>query len=73
MLAAPVTVVAYDAADLGRRAVYELLALPEPPTALFAGNNRITVGVLRVLGRSGSASRSSASTISSSVRCSRRR
>jgi LacI family transcriptional regulator len=34
-------------------AVYELLALPEPPTALFAGNNRITVGVLRVLGRSG--------------------
>ena len=27
--------------------------LPEPPTALFAGNNRITVGVLRVLARSG--------------------
>ena len=40
-------------AGAAERAVYELLALPEPPTALFAGNNRITVGVLRVLGRSG--------------------
>jgi LacI family transcriptional regulator len=29
-----------------------LIALPDPPTAVFAGNNRITVGVLRVLGRS---------------------
>jgi LacI family transcriptional regulator len=35
-------------------AVDALLALREPPTAVFAGNNRITVGVLRVLGRSGS-------------------
>jgi LacI family transcriptional regulator len=35
------------------RAVCELLSLPEPPTALFAGNNRITLGALRVLGRSG--------------------
>jgi LacI family transcriptional regulator len=43
---------AHDA-GAAERAVYELLALPEPPTALFAGNNRITVGVLRVLGRSG--------------------
>lgn len=44
-----------DAHDAGaaERAVHELLALPQPPTALFAGNNRITVGVLRVLGRSG--------------------
>jgi LacI family transcriptional regulator len=43
---------AHDA-GAAESAVYELLALPEPPTALFAGNNRITVGVLRVLGRSG--------------------
>jgi LacI family transcriptional regulator len=41
---------AHDAGG-AEKAVYELLALPEPPTALFAGNNRITVGVLRVLGR----------------------
>ncbi len=43
---------AHDAAA-AEGAVYELLSLPEPPTALFAGNNRITVGVLRVLGRNG--------------------
>ncbi len=43
---------AHDAAA-AEAAVFELLSLPEPPTALFAGNNRITVGVLRVLGRSG--------------------
>jgi LacI family transcriptional regulator len=30
-------------------AVRELLALPAPPTAVFAGNNRITFGVLRAL------------------------
>jgi LacI family transcriptional regulator len=42
----------HDAAAAGR-AICELLALPEPPTALFAGNNRITVGLLRVLGHSG--------------------
>lgn len=41
---------AHDA-DAAERIVAELLALPEPPTALFAGNNRITVGVLRVLSR----------------------
>ena len=37
----------------GEAGMRQLLALPEPPTALFAGNNRITVGVLRVLARSG--------------------
>ncbi|MGW0801499.1 LacI family DNA-binding transcriptional regulator [Nonomuraea sp. NPDC002799] len=31
-------------------AVRDLLALPDPPTALFAMNNRMTVGALRVLG-----------------------
>ena len=30
-------------------ATRELLSLPEPPTAVFAGNNRITFGVLRAL------------------------
>ena len=34
-------------------AVDALLALPDPPTAVFAANNRITVGVLRMLRRSG--------------------
>jgi LacI family transcriptional regulator len=43
---------AHDAAA-AEAAVDELLSLPDPPTALFAGNNRITVGVLRVLGRDG--------------------
>jgi LacI family transcriptional regulator len=34
--------------------VRELLALPEPPTAIFTGNNRHTVGALRALrGREG--------------------
>jgi LacI family transcriptional regulator len=31
------------------RVVRELLALPEPPTAIFTGNNRHTVGALRAL------------------------
>ena len=31
------------------RAAAQLLALPEPPTALFTTNNRITVGTLRAL------------------------
>jgi LacI family transcriptional regulator len=43
---------AHDA-NAAEAAVYELLSLPEPPTALFAGNNRITVGVLRALARNG--------------------
>jgi LacI family transcriptional regulator len=43
---------AHDAAA-AEVAVDELLSLPDPPTALFAGNNRITVGALRVLGRDG--------------------
>ncbi len=30
-------------------ASYELLALPDPPTAIFADNNRMTVGVLRAI------------------------
>jgi LacI family transcriptional regulator len=42
---------AHDA-DAAERLASELFALPEPPTALFAGNNRIGVGVLRVLARS---------------------
>jgi LacI family transcriptional regulator len=41
---------AHDA-DAAERVVGELLELPDPPTALFAGNNRITVGALRALGR----------------------
>jgi LacI family transcriptional regulator len=39
--------------EAAERATRELLALPDPPTALFAGNNRITIGALRVLGRNG--------------------
>jgi LacI family transcriptional regulator len=41
---------AHDA-DVAERMVSELLELREPPTAIFAGNNRITVGVLQVLER----------------------
>jgi DNA-binding LacI/PurR family transcriptional regulator len=33
----------------GYRATQELLSLPEPPTAIFAGNNLLTVGVLHAL------------------------
>lgn len=35
------------------RAAEELLALPDPPTAVFAGNNRSTFGVLRASARAG--------------------
>lgn len=35
------------------RATRELLELPRPPTAFFAGNNLITVGVLKALEHSG--------------------
>ncbi|MEB0014741.1 substrate-binding domain-containing protein, partial [Glaciimonas sp. Cout2] len=31
--------------------VRELLALPDPPTAIIAGNNRASAGVIRELGR----------------------
>jgi DNA-binding LacI/PurR family transcriptional regulator len=33
----------------GERATHELLDLPEPPTVIFAGSNRILMGVLAVL------------------------
>lgn len=36
-----------------RRAAVELLALPEPPTALFCSNNRNTIGAFRALRASG--------------------
>jgi LacI family transcriptional regulator len=39
--------------DSAEAAISELVALPEPPTAVFAGNNRITVGALRVIHRNG--------------------
>jgi LacI family transcriptional regulator len=39
---------AHDTAA-AQRAVEHLLSLPKPPTALFTGNNRITVGALRAL------------------------
>jgi LacI family transcriptional regulator len=32
-------------------AALELLALSQPPTAIFTGNNRVTIGALRALGR----------------------
>jgi LacI family transcriptional regulator len=37
--------------DAAERAAEELLALPDPPTAIFAGNNRSTIGVLRASAR----------------------
>ncbi len=41
--------------DVGaaERAAEELLALPDPPTAVFAGNNRSTIGVLRATSQNG--------------------
>jgi LacI family transcriptional regulator len=41
--------------DVGaaERAAGELLALADPPTAIFAGNNRSTIGVLRASARNG--------------------
>ncbi len=39
--------------EAAEREVEALLALPDPPTAVFAGNNRVTVGVVRALRRSG--------------------
>jgi LacI family transcriptional regulator len=39
-----------DGAASAEAAARELLALPDPPTALFTTNNRMTVGALRALG-----------------------
>jgi len=35
--------------DTAERAMRRLLALPEPPTAVFAANNRISVGAIRTI------------------------
>jgi LacI family transcriptional regulator len=43
---------AHDAA-VAEAATRDLLALPEPPTALFTGNNRITAGAVRALAGDG--------------------
>lgn len=43
---------AHDVRD-AEAATRELLALPDPPTAIFATNNRATIGTLRVLQASG--------------------
>jgi LacI family transcriptional regulator len=40
-------------AESARAATAAILALPEPPTAVLAANNRITTGVLDALGRAG--------------------
>jgi LacI family transcriptional regulator, galactose operon repressor len=44
----------HDAAT-AERVAHELLAAAEPPTAMFAGNNRIAAGALRALARAGAA------------------
>jgi LacI family transcriptional regulator len=44
---------AHDAAS-AEAAVRELLALRQPPTAIFTGNNRLTTGALRALSGNGS-------------------
>jgi LacI family transcriptional regulator len=38
-------------ADAAERAMRELLVLPHPPTAVFAANNRISVGAIRAIAR----------------------
>jgi LacI family transcriptional regulator len=40
--------------DAAERAAAELLALADPPTAMFAGNNRLTIGTMRAVHRHGS-------------------
>ena len=42
---------AHDITAAAERAVHALLARPEPPTALFTTNNRITTGAVRALWR----------------------
>ena len=39
--------------ESGYRMTRELLALPEPPTAIFATNNELTIGALNALSESG--------------------
>lgn len=39
--------------DSAERATRELLALRDPPTAVFSGNNRMTIGVMRALRKRG--------------------
>ncbi len=39
--------------DVGHALTAELLALPEPPTAIFAGNNLLTLGMLRAIREQG--------------------
>jgi LacI family transcriptional regulator len=45
--------------DQARQAMHELLQLSSPPTAVFSGNNRNTVGVIRALHEAGAAHNSS--------------
>src|SRR5207253_8080283 len=40
-------------AETGERVAGELLALAEPPTGIFCGNNRITIGALRACAAAG--------------------
>ncbi len=47
--------------DGGRAAMEELLALPEPPDAVVAGNNLIGVGAIQVLTERGLTLRNSVS------------
>lgn len=39
--------------ETAERVAHELLSLSDPPTALFAGNNRVSIGVLRALAAHG--------------------
>ena len=39
--------------ERARQAVHRLLALPDPPTAIFAGNNSMTIGVMTALREAG--------------------
>jgi LacI family transcriptional regulator len=39
--------------EVAQRVVGDLLTLPHPPTAIFAGNNRVSIGALRALAATG--------------------